>query len=109
LDALVARVAELDMPPAVEWEADVAALDDGTHSIFMSTASRRFRRFVTTVPAMAPPALRCPQCDRMLHFKQSRIGGVNHTGREQWDEFQCAACSTGFEYRHRTRKLKSIG
>jgi two-component system cell cycle response regulator DivK len=73
-----------------------------------SIATRSFRRFETTAPATRPPSLRCPDCDRLLEFRKSRIGGVTRRNAEQWDEFHCQDCSGVFEYRHRTKKLRPI-
>jgi len=67
--------------------------------------SRGFQRHVTTTPAAAPPALRCPRCDEGLAYQHSHIGGVNAESVEQWDYFQCRQCGI-YQYRHRTRKLK---
>ena len=69
--------------------------------------SRGFQRHVTTTPAAAPPALRCPRCDEGLAYQQSHIGGVNAESVEQWDYFQCRQCGI-YQYRHRTRKLKRM-
>jgi len=69
--------------------------------------SRGFQRHVTTTPAAAPPALRCPRCDEGLAYQHSHIGGVNAESVEQWDYFQCRQCGI-YQYRHRTRKLKRM-
>ena len=69
--------------------------------------SRGFQRHVTTTPAAAPPALRCPRCDDGLAYQHSHIGGVNAESVEQWDYFQCRQCGT-YQYRHRTRKLRRM-
>jgi CheY-like chemotaxis protein/uncharacterized C2H2 Zn-finger protein len=76
-------------------------------SRYMSTAVRRFRRFETVAPAALPPALRCPECDVLLKFSKSQIGGVTSRDPEQWDYLACPQCSERFEYRHRTRALRS--
>lgn len=60
----------------------------------------------TSEPPAAPPALRCPRCDRPLRYLASHLGGVSIRYQEQWDRFECAACGGTFEYRHRTRKLR---
>jgi CheY-like chemotaxis protein len=70
--------------------------------------SRGFQRHITTTPPAAPPELRCPSCDAGLAYQHSHIGGVNAQASEQWDYFNCRQCGT-YQYRHRTRKLKSIG
>ena len=82
--------------------------EDEPRTRFNSTATRSFRRFETTTPAMLPPVLRCPHCDRFLEFRKSRIGGVTRRDAEQWDEFSCPDCKAAFEYRHRTRKVRAI-
>jgi CheY-like chemotaxis protein len=69
--------------------------------------SRGFQRHVTTTPAAAPPALRCPRCDEGLAYQHSHIGGVNAESVEQWDYFECRQCGS-YQYRHRTRKLKRM-
>lgn len=70
-------------------------------------ASRTFQRFDTTAPPNRPPALRCRECDRPLDYQKSRVGGVSRSHTEQWDHFRCGGCAGVFEYRHRTRKLRS--
>ncbi len=70
--------------------------------------SRGFQRHTTTTPPEAPPELRCPRCDAGLTYQHSHIGGVNAQASEQWDYFNCRQCGT-YQYRHRTRKLKTIG
>jgi CheY-like chemotaxis protein len=82
-----------------------AALDQGGSA---KSRSRTFRRFETTAPPKVPPAVRCTGCDRLLEYRKSRIGGVTQSNAEQWDEFRCPECAGGFEYRHRTRKLRLI-
>lgn len=71
-------------------------------------ASRRYRRFETTTPPHAPPALNCGVCDRVMHYQNSRVGGVSPSAMEQWDRFRCPQCAGVFEYRHRTRKLRPV-
>jgi len=109
LSATVERVREEPAPPPhqaiASTELDVdAPVKTAPHSI----ATRSFRRFETTAPATLPPPLRCPECDRLLEFRKSRIGGVTRRNAEQWDEFSCPECSGAFEYRHRTKKLRLI-
>jgi two-component system chemotaxis response regulator CheY len=70
--------------------------------------SKSHTRFATTTPPVSPPPLNCPRCDRVLVYTQSYIGGVNAQHSEQWDEYRCdAGCGT-FEYRHRTRTLRTV-
>ena len=65
-------------------------------------------RHDTTTPPIAPPLLKCPECDHPLRYLRSHIGGVTAQNSEQWDYFDCpAACGT-FQYRERTRKLRRV-
>jgi CheY-like chemotaxis protein len=68
--------------------------------------ARTFRREQTTTPPLAPPALHCPSCQSLLVYQHSQTGGVNDRAFEQWDYFRCQACGP-YQYRHRTRKLRS--
>jgi CheY-like chemotaxis protein len=61
----------------------------------------------TTAPSQVPPNLHCPSCGRSLAYSHSHTGGVS-VQREQWDYYACNACGK-FQYRQRTRKLKSLG
>jgi two-component system cell cycle response regulator DivK len=72
------------------------------------TLVRAHARFETTTPALAPPELRCPICDRPLTFERSHIGGVSSRHPEQWDYLTCAGTCGTFQYRHRTRKLRKV-
>jgi len=69
--------------------------------------TRSHKRFVTTMPPLPPPALKCPCCLHPLTYRQSHIGGVSKRHSEQWDYFSCGTCG-GFQYRHRTRKLRRV-
>jgi twitching motility two-component system response regulator PilG len=69
-------------------------------------ASKAFRRFETMAPPRVPPVLHCPECDRVMDYQKSRVGGVSQSNPEQWDQFGCAGCAAVFEYRHRTRRLR---
>lgn len=71
------------------------------------TLSRAHQRRDTEEPPLGPPPLVCPHCDRPLRYKRSHIGGVNARHPEQWDHFECVAGCGAFEYRHRTKKLRS--
>jgi CheY-like chemotaxis protein len=71
------------------------------------TKVRARQRCVTRQPPRQPPALHCPQCDRLLQYDRSHIGGVSDAQPEQWDYFVCGDCGT-FQYRVRTRKLRRI-
>jgi CheY-like chemotaxis protein len=70
--------------------------------------SKRFLRYSTAAPPVPPPALICPECDSLLQYANSQIGGVNETQSEQWDYFTCSTGCGSFQYRHRTRKLTRI-
>jgi two-component system, cell cycle response regulator DivK len=70
---------------------------------------RAHQRYDTTTPPTLPPPLRCPSCDRPLTYERSHIGGVNAQFPEQWDYYVCAGgCGGTYQYRQRTRKLRSI-
>jgi CheY-like chemotaxis protein len=70
---------------------------------------RAHQRYDTTTPPAAPPLLRCPSCDRQLTYERSHIGGVNAQFQEQWDYYVCGGpCGGTYQYRQRTRKLRSI-
>jgi DNA-binding response OmpR family regulator len=70
--------------------------------------SKLHARFDTTAPALAPPQLRCPNCDGTLVYQHSHVGGVSSRHPEQWDYYHCAGECGAFEYRQRTRKLRSV-
>ena len=65
-------------------------------------------RHDTTTPPIAPPLLKCPQCDLPLRYVRSHIGGVTAQNSEQWDYFECVAACGSFQYRERTRKLRRV-
>jgi CheY-like chemotaxis protein len=68
--------------------------------------ARAHERYMSTDPPQAPPHLRCPQCDAALQYDRSHVGGVSDRHPEQWDYFVCPAHGV-FQYRHRTRRLRS--
>jgi two-component system cell cycle response regulator DivK len=70
--------------------------------------SKTFNRHTTVTPALSPPTLVCPTCDRPLIYQDSHIGGVSEHHREQWDYFECPANCGRFQYRQRTRKLRKL-
>jgi CheY-like chemotaxis protein len=72
------------------------------------TLSRAHVRQQTNAPAVAPPALVCPSCDRPLAYERSHIGGVNAHSSEQWDYYECPAGCGTFQYRQRTRKIRRV-
>jgi CheY-like chemotaxis protein len=111
LDVLVNSVERLRGEQVPAPPPQPSASEDGdspTRPVHTSIATRSFQRFDTTTPPTLPPPLRCPECDRLLEFRKSRIGGVTRRNAEQWDEFCCPECSGAFEYRHRTKKLRLI-
>jgi len=70
--------------------------------------SRSLHRGDTTTPTLAPPALRCPDCDGALQYLHSSIGGVNIKLQEQWDYFECPNACGRFQFRQRTRRLRRV-
>lgn len=70
--------------------------------------SRSHKRYDTTQPPVAPPALRCPSCDCSLVYASSHIGGVSACDPEQWDYYSCPGPCGQFRYRQRTRKLQHV-
>jgi DNA-binding response OmpR family regulator len=70
--------------------------------------SRAHKRYSTTRPANAPAAIRCPSCDRALDYDSTQIGGVSACDPEQWDYYECASGCGRFQYRPRTRKLRTV-
>ena len=70
--------------------------------------SHSHRRYDTSTPPATPPELRCPTCDGTLHYERSHVGGVSEKHAEQWDYFSCSGPCGRFEYRQRTRKLRSL-
>jgi CheY-like chemotaxis protein len=67
---------------------------------------RNVRREQTTNPPRTPPPLICPVCQAALVYQHSHTGGVNARTPEQWDYYECPTCGP-YQYRQRTRKLKS--
>jgi transcription elongation factor Elf1 len=59
----------------------------------------------TSRPETPPPVLTCPVCESPLIYWQTVVGGVRP--QERWDFLECRSCGP-FEYRHRTRRLRSI-
>ena len=80
-----------------------AAIEDTTSQ--RTTLKKAHRRGGTVNPPQPPPVLHCPDCDQLLQYLRSHIGGVSSKNAEQWDDFECRRCG-GFEYRVRTRKLR---
>ncbi len=63
-------------------------------------------RELTTEPVAPAPSLVCPDCDVVLRYLRSYIGGVNPRNVEQWDYYACR-CGE-FQYRHRTRRIRKV-
>jgi len=113
-DALVselrrlAAVKDVVKPPATEAAPRPTPLTTSGKPRKRIANSKLHLRCATTSPPALPPALRCPTCDVALTYERSHLGGVSQRQPEQWDTYTCPACGT-FEYRHRTRKLRSLG
>jgi CheY-like chemotaxis protein len=95
-------VSSLDAAASSEERRD-AKLPFATRTV---AKARSRERYVSTNPPQPPPHLRCPQCDAALQYDRSHVGGVSDRHPEQWDYFVCATHGA-FQYRHRTRKLRS--
>jgi len=88
---------------AAAWQSESGELPRS-----VKHAVRAHQRFATTHPPLKPRILTCPTCYRPLRYERSHIGGVNEHNLEQWDYFVCADRCGTFQYRHRTRKLRSV-
>jgi CheY-like chemotaxis protein len=86
-------------------ETPVAADRPVVEERLRGTLRRRHQHYVTNVPPASPPPLHCPQCDAMLAYERSHIGGVSAKHSEQWDDYHCPMGCGVFQYRHRTRKV----
>jgi len=64
---------------------------------------RQLRAQFTTSAETPPPQLFCPECDKLLVYRQTGVNGVNPI--ERWPFFECRTCGK-FEYRQRTRRLR---
>jgi two-component system, cell cycle response regulator DivK len=83
-------------------------LSRSVQTVHRYTLKKAHQRGDTVNPALAPPSLVCPSCDRLLTYRRSHIGGVSSKHSEQWDYFECdGGCGT-FQYRTRTRKLRKV-
>jgi len=58
---------------------------------------------ITREPDSPPPRLICPLCDQLLSYQQTILSGRGEP--ERWDVLRCHTHG-GFEYRHRTRRLR---
>jgi CheY-like chemotaxis protein len=91
---------------AAATAADPAPADGGRRPDQRGFGVRNVRREQTTNPPRTPPPLICPVCQAALVYQHSHTGGVNARTPEQWDYYVCATCGP-YQYRQRTRKLKS--
>ena len=57
-------------------------------------------------PASPPSSLACPVCEGLLTYERSHRGGKSRRATGPWDAYTCAACSSRFAYRPRTRTLQ---
>jgi CheY-like chemotaxis protein len=98
--------------PTAPAPVENAAIEDGQTSAVgrtsRATLSRTHRRGNTTTPPLTPPTVMCPMCDRRLTYEYSYVGGVSARNAEQWDYLECPGTCGTFEYRHRTRKLRTV-
>jgi len=93
-----------ETPPSGNGQATTEA---PSTSARCSILSRAHQRGSTITPPNSAPTLHCPMCDKLLTYEYSYVGGVSVRHAEQWDYFSCTACGR-FEYRQRTRKLRSL-
>jgi hypothetical protein len=59
----------------------------------------------TTTPDSPAPSLFCPQCNSLLVYRLTVVGGV--IPPERWDYVECSICGP-FQYRHRTRTIRQV-
>ena len=104
-ESLLREVDRLLEPPAPESRESEATRSGSPRR----SLKKSYLRVTTTTPAMPPPDLWCPRCDQPLHYQRSFVGGVSQRQPEQWDEYGCPGKCGVFEYRHRTRKVRSAG
>ena len=84
-------------------QKSASLLERSAHKTFV----KAHRRYETSKPPLSPPDLRCPTCDRSLKYERSYHGGVSEKNSEQWDYYTCEHCGT-YQYRHRTRRLRTV-
>ena len=97
----------LEQPPSATESPESDATRSGSPR--RRSLKKAYQRVTTTTPSIPPPELWCPRCDRPLQYERSFVGGVSQRQPEQWDQYGCASKCGVFEYRHRTRKLRSAG
>jgi len=73
-----------------------------------SRLNRLHQRYTSTTPPLTPPDLICPRCEGRLKYDRSYVGGVSRRHPEQWDYFECPGGCGRFQYRQRTRKIRTI-
>ena len=61
----------------------------------------------TRTPTPPAPSLVCPKCTHPLDYVETVFSGMPKS-TERWDMFHCRPCGARFEYRHRTRRLRSL-
>ena len=96
-------------PPATESRESKATRVRSPRKSLKMSLTMAHQRVTTSAPSIPPPDLWCPRCDRLLHYQRSFVGGVSQRKPEQWDEYKCSSTCGSFEYRHRTRHLRSVG
>jgi CheY-like chemotaxis protein len=113
-DRLAAEILRVLAPPPArpvrtvrQRSASGESLERPPAGVHRVPLTRSHARGETRHPPTPPPALYCPACDGPLRYVQSHIGGVSERNPEQWDYFECPACRGTFEYRHRTRKVRT--
>lgn len=89
-------------------ERSTQLLKKSRDQVRRQTLSRAHLRGQTSEPPATPPSLVCPVCDHPLRYERSHVGGVNAQHPEQWDYYDCPAGCGTFQYRQRTRKLRSV-
>ena len=89
-------------------EARIVTERSATPTSSAHAQSKRHQRCETTAPPSPAPELLCPRCDRRLAYLKSHIGGVSARHSEQWDSYQCPSGCGQFQYRQRTRKLRTV-
>ena len=96
-----------------QWREHLTTLDAGLEqartNVRRVTLRASFERRDTTSPPALPPQLFCQQCQGVLRYLYSHVGGVNPRNAEQWDYFECPSGCGRFQYRQQTRKVRRVG
>ena len=104
-EALLSEIDRLlEQPPATEPRERKVTRPGARRT----SLKKAYQRVTTTTPAIPPPDLWCPRCDRPLQYQRSFVGGVSQRQPEQWDQFDCPAQCGTFEYRQRTRSVRAV-